>query len=91
MRLRGLFCGAEYGFGFGPLHVVVKGFSEDGKVAVGLEATEGLLRFDEPHGGPSEGHLGVAPALDVAADRSHRAERVFDGVGAGQRSPEFAG
>ena len=53
---------------------------------------DGDGRFSGPPeagGGPSERHLGVSPAFDVAGDLAHRAERVLDDVGAGERAPEF--
>ena len=31
----------------------------------------------------------MSPAFDVAGDLAHRAERVLDDVGAGERAPEF--
>ena len=59
--------------------------SEDGQLAIGLEATEGFLGLQQAGGGPSERHLGVSPAFDVAGDLAHRAER----VSTGERAPEF--
>ncbi len=65
-------CGGHDGFkgavGLSLSHVVLQGDSQDGELVVGLETTEGLLRLQHAGGGPSEGHLGMAPALDVALD-----------------------
>ena len=69
--------------------VFLESISEDGQLAIGLEATEGFLGLQQAGGGPSERHLGVSPAFDVAGDLAHRAERVLDDVGAGERAPEF--
>ena len=38
----------------------------EGQLAIGLEATEGFLGLQQAGGGPSERHLGVSPAFDVA-------------------------
>ena len=67
----------------------LESISEDGQLAIGLEATEGFLGLQQAGGGPSERHLGVSPAFDVAGDLAHRAERALDDVGAGERAPEF--
>ena len=67
----------------------LESISEDGQLATGLEATEGFLGLQQAGGGPSERHLGVSPAFDVAGDLAHRAERVLYDVGAGERAPEF--
>ena len=56
--------------------MLLESVSEDGKLTIGLEATEGFLGLQQAGGGPSEGHLGVPPAFDVAGDLAHRAERV---------------
>ena len=69
--------------------VFLESISEDGQLTIGLEATEGFLGLQQAGGGPSERHLGVSPAFDVAGDLAHRAERVLDDVGAGERAPEF--
>ena len=69
--------------------VFLESISEDGQLAIGLEATEGFLGLQQAGGCPSERHLGVSPAFDVAGDLAHRAERVLDDVGAGERAPEF--
>ena len=69
--------------------VLLESVSEDGQLTIGLEATEGFLGLQQAGGGPSERHLGVPPAFDVAGDLAHRAERVLDDVGAGERAPEF--
>ena len=69
--------------------MLLESVSEDGQLTIGLEATEGLLGLQQAGGGPSERHLGVPPAFDVAGDLTHRAERVLDDVGAGKRAPEF--
>ena len=69
--------------------VFLESISEDGQLAIGLEATECFLGLQQAGGGPSERHLGVSPAFDVAGDLAHRAERVLYDVGAGERAPEF--
>ena len=69
--------------------VFLESISEDGQLAICLEATEGFLGLQQAGGGPSERHLGASPAFDVAGDLAHRAERVLDDVGAGERAPEF--
>ena len=69
--------------------VFLESISEDGQLATGLEATEGFLGLQQAGGGPSERHLGVSPAFDVAGGLAHRAERVLYDVGAGERAPEF--
>ena len=69
--------------------VFLESISEDGQLAIGLEAMEGFLGLQQASGGPSERHLGVSPAFDVAGDLAHRAERVLYDVGAGERAPEF--
>ena len=48
--------------------VFLESISEDGQLAIGLEATEGFLGLQQAGGGPSERHLGVSPAFDVAGD-----------------------
>ena len=63
-------------------HRLPQGGVKDGELAVGLEAAEGLLRLQEAGGGPTQRHLGVAPALDVPLHRPDGADRVLDGVGA---------
>ena len=45
--------------------VFLESSSEDGQLAIGLEATEGFLGLQQAGGGPSERHLGVSPAFDV--------------------------
>ena len=69
--------------------VLLESVSEDGQLSIGLEATEGLLGLQQAGGGPSERHLGVPPAFDVAGDLAHRAKGVLDDVGAGERAPEL--
>ena len=71
---------------FGLGHAVLEGSSQDRKLLVGLEASERLPGLLEARGGPPEGHLRVAPSLDVAGDGPHRADGVLDRIGAGQRS-----
>ena len=44
----------------------LESISEDGQLAIGLEATEDFLGLQQAGGGPSERHLGVSPAFDVA-------------------------
>ena len=46
----------------------LESISEDGQLAIGLEATEGFLGLQQAGGGPSERHPGVSPAFDVAGD-----------------------
>ena len=70
-------------------HRLPQGGVEDGELAVGLEAAEGLLRLQEAGGGPTQRHLGVAPALDVPLHRPDGADRVLDGVGASQRASKL--
>ena len=53
--------------------VFLESISEDGQLAICLEATEGFLGLQQAGGGPSERHLGVSPAFDVAGDLAHRA------------------
>jgi hypothetical protein len=52
--------------------VLLESVSEDGQLSIGLEATEGLLSLQHAGGGPSERHLGVPPAFDVAGDLARR-------------------
>ncbi len=66
--------------------VVLQGLSQDWQQTIGLEATEGLLRLQHAGGGPPEGHLGMAPALDIAGDLSDGSQRVLDDIGAGERA-----
>ena len=53
--------------------VFLESISEDGQLAIGLEATEGFLGLQQAGGGPSERHLGVSPAFDVAG--AHNLDR----------------
>ena len=55
------------------------------------ELAEGLTRFEHARGGPAQGHLGMAPALDVALDDADGPQRILNDVGAGERAPEFLG
>ena len=47
------------------------------------------MGFQEAGGGPSQGHLGVAPALDIVLHHPDRSQGILDGVGAGQGAPEL--
>ena len=58
-------------------------------MTIGLQTTEGLLGLQQAGGGPSERHLGIAPALDVAAGLANGAEGILDDVGAGELAPEL--
>ena len=69
--LSGLKCRVCFGLG----RTLLQGSSEDWELLVGLQASERLLSFLEAGGGPPEGHLRVAPSLDVSGDGSHRAKR----------------
>ena len=89
MRLCCLHDGFNGTVGVSLSQVLLESVSEYGQLTIGLEATEGLLGLQQAGGGPSERHLGVPPAFDVAGDLTHRAERVLDDVGAGKRAPEF--
>ena len=40
--------------------VFLESISEDGQLAIGLEATEGFLGLQQAGGGPSGRHLGVS-------------------------------
>ena len=85
-RLCGLHDRVHSAVGLRVAHVRLEGGAEDGELAVGLEAVEGLLGFQHARGGPAERHLGIALALDVAAGLPDGAERILDDVGAGQHS-----
>ena len=89
MRLCCLHDGFNGTVGLSLSQVFLESVSEDGQLAIGLEATEGFLGLQQAGGGPSERHLGVPPAFDVAGDLAHRAEGVLDDVGAGERAPEL--
>jgi len=65
-RLRGLVDVVNGGLSFCLLDGVSQGGVEDGKLPVGIEAAEGLLRLQEASGGPALRHLGIAPSFDVA-------------------------
>ncbi len=71
MRLCCLHDGCNGAVGLSLSHVVLQGAAEDGQLAVGLEAAEGLLGLQQAGGGPSERHLGMPPTLDVALDQLH--------------------
>ncbi len=60
--------------------MVLQGGSQDAELPVGLEATKGLLRLQHAGGGPPEGHLGMAPALNVALDDAD-GERIVASLG----------
>ena len=64
--------------------MVLQGLSQDRALPIGLETAEGLLRLQHAGGGPPEGHLRMAPALDVALDDADGSLRVLDDVGAGE-------
>ncbi len=81
--------GFKGAIGLSLAHMVLQGLPEDRELAVGLEPAEGLLGLQHTRCGPPQRHLGIAPAPDVAADLSDRAQRVLDDVGAGERAPEF--
>ncbi len=87
IRLCGLHDGFNGAVGLSLSHVVLQGIAEYGELPVGLEAAEAFLGFHHAGGGPAQGHLGVAPSLDVAADLSDRSQRVFNEIGAGERTP----
>ena len=53
------------------------------ELAFRLEPAEALGGLEHGGGGPAQGHRGVAPALDVAADAPDRPQHVLDDVGAG--------
>jgi hypothetical protein len=59
------------------------------ELAFRLEPAEALGGLEHGGGGPAQGHRGVAPALDVAADAPDRPQHVLDDVGAGQGSPQL--
>ncbi len=63
--------------------------AQDGRLSASPQSPEDLLGFQHAGGGPTQRHLGRAPALDVAADQPDRADGVLDDVGAGERAPEF--
>ena len=48
--------------------VFLESISEDGQLAIGLEATEGFLGLQQAGGGPSELHLGVSALAPVPDD-----------------------
>ena len=59
MRLCCLHDGFNGTVGLSLSQVLLESISEDGQLAIGLEATEGFLGFQQAGGGPSEGHLGA--------------------------------
>ena len=62
----------------------IEGLSQHWQLSVSFQAPERLLRLQQAGGGPSERHLGTAPALDVAADLADRPQRILDDVGASE-------
>ena len=56
---------------------------------VGLEPPEALGSLQHGGAGPSERHLGVPPAFDVAADLPDGPVHILDDVGAGERTAQF--
>ncbi len=48
--------------------MVMQSDAEDGQLPVGLETAEAFLSLHHAGGGLTQGHLGIAPPLDVAVD-----------------------
>ena len=62
---------------------------EGGQLLVGPQPTESSGGLHHAGGGPAQRHGGVAPALYVATDATHRPHHILDGSGASERAAEF--
>ena len=54
-----------------------------------LQSSEAFGRFLHSGCGPAHCHRGRAPSLHVPADAAHRAHRILDNVGTGERAPQL--
>ena len=65
-----------------------QGGPQERQLLVGLEPPESLGGFHHAGGRPTQGHLGILPSFDVAADAADGAVHVLDDVGAGKRTAQ---
>ena len=71
--------------------MVLQGLSQDRELGWALRQRKVFLGFQHDGGGSPEGHLGMAPALDIALDQAEGAVRILDDFRAGERTSEFLG
>ena len=62
---------------------------QDLELPVSLQPPESLGGFHHASGRPTQGHLGILPSFDVAADAADGAVHVLDDVGAGERAAQL--